>query len=49
MSASQMVAMPNSAFGNTFTNTSPFGLTYSMGFSRLRLARLKNGRSIVSR
>ena len=34
---------------HTFTNTSPFGLTYSMGLRRLRSPRLKNGRSIVSR
>ena len=49
ISASQMVAIPNSWFGKTLTNTSPLGLVYSIGFSRLRLARLKNGRSIVSR
>ena len=49
MSASQMVAIPNSGFGITLTNTSPFGLVYSIGLRRLRFARLKNGRSIVSR
>jgi hypothetical protein len=48
-SASHIVVIPNSVFGNTLTKTSPFGLTYSIGFSSLRFARLKNGLSIVSR
>ena len=37
MSASQMVAMPNAGLALTCTQTSPSGLVYSIGFSRLRL------------
>lgn len=45
MSASKMVAMPNCGLVLTSTQTSP--TWYWMGFRRGRLARLKNGRSIV--
>ena len=47
MSASQMVAMPNFGLALTSTQTSP--TWYSIGAKRGFLARLKNGRSIVSR
>jgi hypothetical protein len=41
--------MPKAGLALTCTQTSPSGLVYSMGFSRLRLLNEKNGRSITSR
>ena len=49
MSASQMVAMPKAGLALTWTQTSPSGLVYSIGFRRLRFDSEKNGRSMTSR